>query len=229
MFQTRLPVFAFGCAFVFLPLNQVDAQRRLTPLENVATSADLPKKAVRGGAWSEVQAEFDISAEGRAENCMTTYAVKPWFRDVTCKLIEERMRYIPAHDASGKSVRGRDMINVYWAAPPSKTMVGLTDYGGARPKSAVESWMRLPTMSRAPLDRGSAYVRFEIATDGSVGQCAILSVMGDQKVAEHLCKSLQALATFRSPVDEKGQPFAVIGSVKYDWLGTKDIPAYRRR
>lgn len=205
------------------------AQRRITPLETVATSADLPKNALSAGAWSEVQAEFDIATDGRAINCMTTYAVMPWLRDVTCKLIKERMRYIPAHDRSGKPVRGRDMINVYWGAPPATTMVGLTDYGGARPKTDVASWMRLPSMPRAPLERGSTYVRFEITIEGSVGPCAIISVMGDQKVAEHLCKSLQGWAKFRPPVDEKGQPFGVIGSVKYDWLGTKDIPAYRRR
>jgi hypothetical protein len=229
MLQARFSIVASGCALILLPLSQVDAQRRLTPLEDVATSADLPKNAISAGAWSEVQAEFDISTDGRAENCLTTYAVKPWLRDVTCKLIQERMRYVPAHDASRKPVRGRDMISVTWGAAPAKTMVGLTDYGGARPKTAVASWMRLPSMSRAPLERGSTYVRFEIRADGSVGQCAIISVVGDQKVAEHLCKSLQGWATFRSPVDEKGQPFAVIGSVKYDWLGTKDIPRNGRR
>lgn len=216
----------FGC---LLLTNPVHAQRRLMALEEIATSKDLPEGGLGNETFSEVMAEFEVTVDGKAKGCRTTYATQARLRDLTCRLITERARYVPAYDQKGRAIASRDMINVYWARAPLQTIVGLNDYGGAWPISGGETWRELPSMRRPPVNRGSAYVRFEITSLGRVGQCVVVSLRGDAIMGDHVCKSLQGWAKFKPPVDEKGQPFAVIGSAKLDWISKDDIPAPYRR
>jgi hypothetical protein len=211
-------------ALVVLCSMPAQAQRRLTPLEKIATSEDLPKGILGPGGYAEVRAEFDILEDGSVKNCRTIAAFDNRLRNVTCKVISERAKYKPAFDKNGKPKRARDMLSVFWGRSPAQTMVGLTDYGGAMLITHDKSWMH-PLFRPLPKRKGSTVVRFGIEANGRVGLCAVLFVDGDEKVTRRLCEALQGYALFKPPVDEKGDPYNVVGSMRYEWVGTDDVPA----
>lgn len=173
------------------------------------------------GSYTEVQAAFDVEEDGRVKNCRAGGSYSSSLGILTCKLIMERAKYRPAFDKNGRPKPARDTIHITWGRSPARTMVGLTDFGGARPVHDY-NWMR-SVFDRHPSRRkGGALLRFGIEATGKVGPCAIVAVDGDEKVARRACEALQARGRFSMPVDEKGEPYAVIGSLRFQWAGTED-------
>lgn len=205
------------------------AQRRLVPLEQLVTSADLPAKVLQPGERAEVMAELTITPDGFVGRCRPVYSTNFRLDKVTCALITARARYAPAYDKSGGKRSSWDRIDVYWGASPAPTLVGLNDFGGAEPAVPEETWLGLPSLTRRSTSKGSALVRYEIQPSGKVGRCVVVQVLGDPLMADHVCRSLQGWAKFKPPVDEKGEPYATVGQLKFDWQGTTSLPRHLQR
>lgn len=69
------------------------AQTPLADPDAWITAADYPNDMPPEGGLANV--EFDISAEGRVENCRGLHASPPQLESIVCGLLEERARYEP--------------------------------------------------------------------------------------------------------------------------------------
>ncbi|WP_332810510.1 energy transducer TonB, partial [Sphingomonas sp.] len=79
----------------------VHAQRRSGSLRD----RDYPPAARREGAEGIVHVRFTVDTDGRAGGCTVTRSSGHAALDTTtCRLIEERFRYLPARDAEGRPV-----------------------------------------------------------------------------------------------------------------------------
>ena len=81
---------------------------------------DYPRGAYRARSGGTVVAHLSVGADGRVERCAVTRSSgNPELDATTCRLIEQRFRYEPARDASGRplpSVTG--WRQVWWLEPP---------------------------------------------------------------------------------------------------------------
>ena len=67
--------------------------------------ADYPRARKTNEVGGSVTAHFDVGADGRARNCRVVRSSGNSERDgITCRLIEQRFRFEPARDASGRPV-----------------------------------------------------------------------------------------------------------------------------
>ena len=67
--------------------------------------ADYPRARKTNEVGGSVTAHFDVGADGRARNCRVVRSRGNSERDgITCRLIEQRFRFEPARDASGRPV-----------------------------------------------------------------------------------------------------------------------------
>jgi len=67
--------------------------------------ADYPESANRAGAEGRVTAHFDVGEDGRVSGCIVVRSSgNAALDETTCRLIEQRFRYLPARDASGTPI-----------------------------------------------------------------------------------------------------------------------------
>ena len=93
------------------------APRDRPALLNWLHQSDYPEESLAAGEQGEVTASFDVTETGAVENCKVIRS-SGYLRldDATCPLIEERARYRPATDATGKPLRSADMRAFRWIA-----------------------------------------------------------------------------------------------------------------
>jgi protein TonB len=77
---------------------------------------DYPRAAMRRGDQGRVVVEFDISANGRVENCsIKTSSGHKSLDNVPCPLLERKARFQPPIDAAGLPQPTRGVLGVdFW-------------------------------------------------------------------------------------------------------------------
>lgn len=79
---------------------------------------DYPAAALRAGAEGVSAVRWDITAEGKAENCtVTTSSGSADLDQAACARIVERARYVPALDRKGRPTRSFATRRVRWQIP----------------------------------------------------------------------------------------------------------------
>lgn len=200
------------------------AQRRLNSVQSWVTPSDLPAGKMSSNQYVVTKLEYEIDTTGRVDKCRVDFSDMDSLGKLGCALVKERARYAPAFNTASQPVRSRDQIVIEWALPPGATVAGTVDYGGAWP-IAEETWMRTTSVLKQTLRRnGKAYFHFRIQPDGRVGECVAAALIGDPDDGKYICRRLQENARFRSPVDERGNPYETIATMKYTWGYIK--PAY---
>lgn len=83
--------------------------------------SDYPPDSLDAKEQGEVTAAFDVTETGAVENCKVIRS-SGYLRldDATCPIIEERARYRPATDATGKPMRSADVRAFRWIAGQAK-------------------------------------------------------------------------------------------------------------
>lgn len=82
------------------------------------TSEDYPAAALAAGAEGATAIRWEVTAEGRAENCaVTTSSGSADLDRASCALIVERARYVPALDRKGKATRATMARTIRWQLP----------------------------------------------------------------------------------------------------------------
>jgi protein TonB len=82
------------------------------------TFADYPGAALRNGLQGNVIIAFDISAAGRAENCVVeTASGHSELDNFLCPMIERRARFEPPRSADGKPANTRGRYSVAFRIP----------------------------------------------------------------------------------------------------------------
>jgi TonB family protein len=78
-------------------------------------AVDYPSGALRSGEQGNVIVAFDITADGRAKNCIVEASSgSPTLDRVPCRIIERKARFIPASDESGPvATKGRYSV-AFW-------------------------------------------------------------------------------------------------------------------
>ncbi|WP_156678786.1 energy transducer TonB [Sphingomonas profundi] len=84
---------------------------------NWLKQSDYPPESLAAREQGEVTAAFDVTETGAVENCRVIRS-SGYLRldDATCPLIEERARYRPASDATGRPIRSSDVRAFRWIA-----------------------------------------------------------------------------------------------------------------
>ena len=200
------------------------AQRRLNNVQSWVVAADLPGGKLGPTAFAVSKIEYQISESGQVDKCRVAFSDVDSLGKLACDLVKQRARYAPAFDETGRPIRSRDQITVEWATPPGLTVAGSVDYGGAWP-IAEETWLRRSSVIKQTLRRnGKAYFRFRILSNGRVGECVAAALQGDPDDGKYVCKRLQDNARFRSPVDDHGQPYPTVATMKFVGRGVT-LPA----
>lgn len=216
--MARWAFVVFAAFFAVAFASNASAQRRLNPPHEWITPADFPTDKRAAPFDSVTQVQFQISETGRVDKCAVKFTDVEALGKLTCKLITERALYTPAADKSGKPIRSRDLITVQWGRPPAITAGGIVDFGGAWPLSDLETLMRDVSVGREQLRRsGRAYFRFRIGVDGRVGECVAAALQGLPEDAKYICSRFQSNTRFAAPVDQNGNPYEVIATVKFAW------------
>lgn len=79
---------------------------------------DYPDAAARAEEQGTTAVAFEVSEQGRVENCVVTQSSGSRRLDeTTCTLITRRFRYDPAKDASGNPIREKKTDRVKWVLP----------------------------------------------------------------------------------------------------------------
>ena len=77
---------------------------------------DYPRASAEAGVGGTVSVRFAVETNGRATNCVITRSSgHADIDETTCRLIEERFRYKPAKDRSGRPVRSYLIENHTWS------------------------------------------------------------------------------------------------------------------
>jgi hypothetical protein len=82
------------------------------PLASLFHNSDYPM--VSGGSGADVLVRLDVSSSGRTTGCKAIYRSDLVLQRTTCQLLEERARFTPAADATGKPVRSHYVMMVRW-------------------------------------------------------------------------------------------------------------------
>ena len=92
------------------------AARARAPLASLISMGDYPANALRNGEQGRVAFTLDVGADGRVTACRVTESSGSAALDnATCRIMQSRARYMPARNARGVAVAGRDQGAVRWA------------------------------------------------------------------------------------------------------------------
>lgn len=198
--------------------GSAQAQRAIGPVSAWITSADYPADDVAKGQGGVVTLRFQIAASGRVESCKPLYATTPAsIARLTCQLVEQRARYLPAYNSAGVPVASEGELMARWDAQNHAVLLK-SQFGGAMPVGSPGSWMtdddyRLVTQGRGDSD---VELVFGIGTEGRLTSCAF-APGSNAHTATRTCQLLAQRARFRPPVGERGEPLASQGSITMHW------------
>lgn len=201
-------------AFVFLlaAAAPVAAQQRANEISTWITNDDIPASAQRKSA--SVRVEYTVSPSGMVTDCKVAFVTghRP-FGKLTCSLIQQRARYVPAFSKKGEPVAARDILGVSWAPMPEGVSAADTDFGSAIPLSNPGLWVldtdipRKMVQSR-PFD---VAVTFAIGVDGRVRGCEASVPSESPEAGALICSLLRSRARFKPPVGRYGQSLETSG------------------
>lgn len=95
-----------------LPEPTVDPGKWIKP-------TDYPAGAIDRGQSGDVQFRLEVNPDGTVGNCHILYRTNPdKFADITCKLLSNKGKFLPAKDEAGLPVRWYYISKVRWLADP---------------------------------------------------------------------------------------------------------------
>jgi protein TonB len=92
--------------------------RRAERLSGRIANEDYPRAALRARAQGSVRVRYTVGADGRAGGCTVTRSTAgPDLDALTCRLVEQRFRYRPATDSSGRPIAEAVSKTYDWILP----------------------------------------------------------------------------------------------------------------
>lgn len=87
-------------------------------LGNWFTPNDYPTDLLRQGAMGIVHIRLDVDEKGAVTGCHVQMSTKPVGFDVaTCKLLSQRAKFTPGHNAKGEPIKSYYVATVRWVIP----------------------------------------------------------------------------------------------------------------
>jgi protein TonB len=95
------------------PAPRVEPAKAKASLQGLISGDDYPDSAKRNNETGTVRVRLQIGANGRVTGCsVASSSGSPALDSATCRLLQSRARFTPAHDSSGNAVADTQM------APP---------------------------------------------------------------------------------------------------------------
>jgi hypothetical protein len=204
-------------AVVFVS-GSAHAQRSIEPVSAWILPSDYPAEAITKQQGGLVTLRFRIVASGRVEKCKSVFATAPALLvRVACQRVEERARYMPAHDVAGTPVESEGELTVRWL--PTTGGVNVTSpFGGAMPVGSPGEWMTDNDYAWVTQGRGDtdAELVFDIGKQGQLTNCGF-TAKGNAETSRRTCLLLAQRARFRPPVGDHGEPLDTRGTIVMQW------------
>lgn len=101
-----------------LQRNTADYPRPERNIFTYATSNDYPRSALAAGAMGEAHVLVSVGVDRRASDCRTIRSSSNKDIDaMTCRIVTERVRYIPGRDRSGRPIAAPLYLTMRWEIP----------------------------------------------------------------------------------------------------------------
>lgn len=195
------------------------AQQRETPISSWITDADIPDDVPETVEATSVHVALTVSPTGTVSDCRVVYTTgyRPLSK-LTCALLEQRARYIPAFSVAGEPIESKDELSVWWNVPQKRVVVGRLDYGGAIPANNPSYWVTdLDSAKLSLKSEVDVEMIFSIGRDGSVSSCQVPTPSGNAAADALSCALLTARAKFRAPIGRDGLPMQAMGHTTFHW------------
>jgi TonB family protein len=154
------------------------------------SDADYPAAALSAGQQGAVQVRFLINAAGAVSQCNVASTSGSAALDArSCEIVMQRFRFKPASDANGKAVEEWRSQKVSWKLPAAAATAAASGYTSARLK---------------------AEVRVDVAKDGGVESCEVITSSGDRKFDATACAVLTRTTKLEPKRNEKGRPMRTV-------------------
>jgi TonB family protein len=148
---------------------------------------DYPPDALLAGEQGAALVRFLIDSKGSVSECTISATSGSAALDAnSCKMVR-RFRFKPASDANGKAVEEWRSQKVSWKLPAAAATA--SGYTGARLK---------------------ADVRVDVAKDGGVESCEVITPSGDPKFDATACAVLTRTAKLEPKRNAKGRPMRTV-------------------
>lgn len=195
------------------------AQQRETPISSWITNADIPPEMPATGKPIPVHVALTISPTGRVSDCRIVYTTGDRsLSKLTCALLEQRARYVPAFSTAGEPIKAKDELSISWDLAQERVEVGKQDYGGAIPANNPSYWVTdLDTTRLSLKSEVDVEMSFSIARDGSVSTCSVRQPSSNPAADALSCALLKARAKFHVPVGRDGLPMPTTGHTTVHW------------
>jgi TonB family protein len=146
-------------------------------------NADYPVDALAAKQQGVVTAKFNIGENGRASRCSVVNSSGSVQLDTrTCGIIEERFRYKPAMDASGKATDEWRTQRIAWRLPDLNALANPPATGPAR-----------------------AEFMLTVGTDGTVEDCLVRTSSGDPQWDSDQCRAVGKSTQFKPKIGPDGR------------------------
>jgi TonB family protein len=205
------------------PPRIVPPQRARANLNSYFSTDDYPAAALRADHRGTVAFSLGIGVNGRVADCRITVSSGSEPLDAaTCRILRSRARYIPARDAGGTPVEGRDSGRVTWALPdPPEDRAGIAmAYRPARPlepEVGDPAAADIPPGVPGPPGEGVSWLRVAIGPDGQVIGCDIRVSSGSSALDAAACRLYAARARFEPARDMAGAAVCDVAWTGLDW------------
>lgn len=156
---------------------------RAVLVEGGISNTDYPVEALAARQEGVVTARFNIDEKGRPSRCSVEVSSGSQYLDGrTCGIIEERFRFRPATNDSGKPTDEWRTQRIAWRLPD------------------------LNAMAKPPVtDRARAEFLLTVGTDGLVEDCLVRTSSGDPQWDSSQCRAIGKSAKFDPKVGPDGR------------------------
>lgn len=174
---------SLALALALATADDAPSGSRAKLVEGGIANADYPVEALAAKQQGVVIAKFNIDKSGRTSRCSVVEGSGSAQLDIrTCAIIEERFRFKPATDASGRPTDEWRTQRIAWRLPDLNAM--------ARPPAT---------------EPARAEFLLTVGTDGLVEDCLVRTSSGDPQWDSDQCLAVGKTSKFEPKVGPDGR------------------------
>ena len=193
-----------GAVVAAHPPPLTPAVRATTRLGDYIEGFDYPIEAMMAREAGTVGFEVDVALDGSVTGCRITRSSGHDQLDRgTCEVVRERLRYVPARDASGHTVPDIARAEINWQLPSGLPHVA------ARARSNLTAYISsndYPPRAMARGEQGRVAFELEINSEGRVTRCNILRSSGSTLLDVQTCRIMIVRSHFDPARDAAVNP-----------------------
>lgn len=185
--------------------------RSVEPLSGYISAWDAPIGQWNARTRGVTEFHLYIDPAGKVRGCeVTTSSGSPPLDRVTCQMMLDRARFVPARDAEGSAVADEHWGHVHWGgATHFDTRVAASTNPPSGPPASLASYISnddYPAEALRNHEEGIVGFRLHIGPDGLPHGCVITSSSGFPSLDSKTCELLVSRARYTPARNNLGQP-----------------------